>query len=116
MGEYMGIMLSKSLVKLLQWDLPASEIPYNLYNGSASVLIVTRYLRADDTDIKMAISDGSKKPRLFLFQLGNEGKHKICELGDMGFQSSLPRGTGQFQKCQSHLTPFLFMKLHQVEI
>ena len=75
------IMLSKRLVKLLRWDLPASEIPYNLYDGSASVLIVTRYLRADESDIEMAISDGSEKPRLFLFQLGNEGKRKICALG-----------------------------------
>ena len=61
------IMLSKRLVKLLRWDLPASKILYNLYDGSASVLNVTRYLRADESDIEMAISDGSEKPRLFLF-------------------------------------------------
>ena len=70
-------MLSIRLVKLLRWDLPFSKIPYNLYDGSASVLDVAKYLRADKSDIKMAISDGSEKPRLFLFQLGNEGKRKI---------------------------------------
>ena len=61
------IMLSIRLVKLLRWDLPFSKIPYNLYDGSASVLNVAKYLRADESDIKMAISDGSEKPRLFLF-------------------------------------------------
>ena len=75
------IMLRKRLVKLLRSDLPASKIPYNLYDGSPSVLDVTKYLRADESDIMMAISDGSKKPRSILFQLGNEGKRKICALG-----------------------------------
>ena len=100
-------MLSKRLVKLLRWDLPASEIPYNLYDGSASVLIVTRYLRADESDIEMAISDGSEKPRLFLFQLGNEGKRKICALGGHGFPVLSPMGNWPISKVSAASYPVL---------
>ena len=42
-----------------------------------------------------------------------KGSARYVHLWDMGFQSSLPWGTGQFQK--PHLSPFLFMKLHQVK-
>ena len=101
------IMLSKRLVKLLRWDLPASEIPYNLYDGSASVLIVTRYLRADESDIEMAISDGSEKPRLFLFQLGNEGKRKICALGGHGFPVLSPMGNWPISRVSVASYPIL---------
>ena len=101
------IMLSKRLVKLLRWDLPASEIPYNLYDGSASVLDVARYLRADESDIKMAISDGSEKPRLFLFQLGNEGKRKICALGGHGFPVLSPTGNWPISKVSVASYPIL---------
>ena len=101
------IMLSKRLVKLLRWDLPASEIPYNLYDGSASVLDVAKYLRADKSDIKMAISDGSEKPRLFLFQLGNEGKRKICALGGHGFPVLSPTGNWPISKVSVASYPIL---------
>ena len=86
------------MVILLRWDLPASEIAYNLYDGSASVLNLARYLRAEESDIEMAISDGSEKPRLFLFQLGNEGKHKICVLGGHGFPVLSPIGNWPISK------------------
>ena len=44
-----------------------------------------------------------------------KGSTRYVHLGDMGFQSSLPWVTGQFQKCQPHPTSFLFMKLHRVK-
>ena len=100
------IMLSKRLVKLLRWDLPASEIPYNPYDGSASVLDVARYLRADESDIEMAISDGSKKPRLFLFQFG--GKRKICALRGHGFPVLCPLGNWPISKKSATSYPDLF--------
>ena len=100
-------MLSIRLVKLLRWDLPFSKIPYNLYDGSASVLDVAKYLRADKSDIKMAISDGSEKPRLFLFQLGNEGKRKICALGGHGFPVLSPMGNWPISKVSAASYPVL---------
>ena len=100
-------MPSKRLVILLRWDLPASEIAYNLYDGSASVLNLARYLRAEESDIEMAISDGSEKPRLFLFQLGNEGKHKICVLGGHGFPVLSPIGNWPISKVSVASYPIL---------
>ena len=99
------IVLSKRLVKLLRWDLPVSEIPYNLYDGSALVLDVARYLRADESDIEMAISEGSGKPRLFLFQHG--GKRKICALGGHGFQVLSPLGNWPISKASAASYPDL---------
>ena len=92
------VTLSKRLVKLLRWDLPASGIPYNPYNGSASVAHVAKYLREKESDIEMAISDGGDKPRLFLFKLGNEGKRKICALGGHGFLVFSPLGNWPISK------------------
>ena len=83
------------------------KIPYNLYDGSASVLNVTRYLRADESDIEMAISDGSEKPRLFLFQLGNEGKRKICALGGHGFPVLSPMGNWPISRVSVASYPIL---------
>ena len=68
------------------------------YDGSASVVDVPRYLRADESDIEMAISDGSEKPRLFLFQFGNGGKRKICALGGHGFPVLSPLGNWPISK------------------